>query len=77
MIDISEQRLVEARDAGASWTATPDTARAQAHAHDSDVVFVTAGSPGAVQLALSLADVAGTVVNELSNPHCVGRIPAW
>jgi L-iditol 2-dehydrogenase len=60
MIDISEQRLGEARDAGASWTATPDSAHG--HAHDADLVFVTAGAPGALQLALSLADVAGTVV---------------
>ena len=60
VVDISEQRLFEAREAGASWTATPDDA--QAHAHGSDVVFVTAGAPGALQMALSLADVAGTVV---------------
>lgn len=60
MIDVSAQRLGEARDAGASWASTPDGAAA--HAHDSDVVFVTAGAPGALQLALSLADVAGTVV---------------
>jgi threonine dehydrogenase-like Zn-dependent dehydrogenase len=60
MVDISEQRLGEARDAGATWMSTPEDA--QTHAHDSDVVFVTAGAPGALQLALSLADVAGTVV---------------
>jgi L-iditol 2-dehydrogenase len=60
VVDISEQRLGEARDAGASWTATPEGAAAQAHG--SDVVFVTAGAPGVLQLALSLADVAGTVV---------------
>ncbi len=60
MIDISGQRLDEARDARATWTATPDDAGE--HAHGSDVVFVTAGAPGALQLALSLTDVAGTVV---------------
>jgi threonine dehydrogenase-like Zn-dependent dehydrogenase len=60
MIDISESRLREACDAGASWTSTPDGSGA--HHHDNDVVFVTAGSAGALQLALSLCDVAGTVV---------------
>ena len=60
MVDISEQRLAEARVAGADWTASPDGAAA--HAHDADVIFVTAGAPGALQLALELADVAGTVV---------------
>jgi len=60
VIDISAARLDEARSAGASWTATPDDAAA--HAHSADVVFVTAGAPGALQMALSLCDVAGTVV---------------
>lgn len=60
LIDISESRLAEARTAGATWTATPHAAAA--HSHDNDVVFVTAGAPGALQLALSLCDVAGTVV---------------
>ena len=60
VIDISDTRLDEARVAGASWTAAPGDAAAQAAS--ADVVFVTAGAPGALQLALSLCDVAGTAV---------------
>jgi L-iditol 2-dehydrogenase len=60
VVDISAQRRQEAREAGASWTGTPG--EAESRAHGSDVVFVTAGAPGALQLALSLCDVAGTVV---------------
>jgi threonine dehydrogenase-like Zn-dependent dehydrogenase len=60
MVDISAQRADEARAAGADWACAPDGAGE--HAHGADVVFVTAGAPGALQLALSLSDVAGTVV---------------
>lgn len=60
LIDVSDQRLQEARDAGAAWTATPETAVAAGG--EQDVVFVTAGTPGAVELALQLCDDGGTVV---------------
>ncbi|MCU1459145.1 MAG: hypothetical protein JWL73_3237 [Actinomycetia bacterium] len=60
MIDVSDQRLQEAAAAGAAWTATPDTAVATGGKQD--VVFVTAGAPGALELALQLCDDGGAVV---------------
>ncbi len=59
VVDVSETRLDEARAAGAAWTATPESALANG---TNDVVFVTAGAPGALELALQLADDAGTIV---------------
>ena len=60
MIDISEQRLSEAADAGADRGSAPDAAVSWAGEHD--VVFVTAGVPGAVELALDLCDDGGAIV---------------
>ena len=60
MVDISDQRLLEATGAGATRTGTPDDALSWSGQHD--VVFVTAGTPGAVELALDLCDDGGTVV---------------
>ncbi len=60
VIDVDRERLQEARDAGASWVATPD--ELAAYAHDQDVVFVTAGVPGALEQALGLVAIAGSVV---------------
>ncbi len=57
MIDVSEARLAEADAAGAAWTATPAGAAERAGA--ADLVFVTAGAPGAVELAVELADDGG------------------
>ena len=60
LIDISEPRRTEAAEAGADRVAAPDDlADWQA---DHDIVFVTAGAPGAVELALDLCDDAGAVV---------------
>ena len=60
LIDISGSRRAEAAEAGADRVAAPDgLADWQA---DHDVVFVTAGTPGAVELALDLCDDAGAVV---------------
>ena len=59
LVDVSEQRLTEADEAGADWTAGPDDLANWNGQHDA--VFVTAGAPGAVELALDLCDDAGTV----------------
>ena len=60
LIDVSDQRRDEAAEAGAARVADPaDVAGWQA---DHDVVFVTAGTPGAVELAMDLCDDAGAVV---------------
>ncbi|MFF7250901.1 zinc-binding dehydrogenase [Embleya sp. NPDC008237] len=60
LIDISDDRLAEARAAGADWTSTPEEAAGTGGKQD--VVFVTAGAPGALETALSLCDDGGTVV---------------
>jgi L-iditol 2-dehydrogenase len=60
VVDVSEDRLHEAHAAGAAWTATPADASTRAGQHD--LVFVTAGAPGALELAIQLADDAATVV---------------
>jgi L-iditol 2-dehydrogenase len=60
VIDVSPDRLADATEAGATWVATPDEAAARVGA--ADIVFVTAGAPGALELAVSLTDDGGTVV---------------
>lgn len=60
VVDVSADRLADASHNGASWTSTPDAAVAVGGAQD--IVFVTAGAPGALELALALADDAATVV---------------
>ena len=60
LIDVSDQRRAEASAAGACWAAGPDDLSGRLGQHD--VVFVTAGAPGAVELALDLCDDAGAVV---------------
>ncbi|GAA5058299.1 2-desacetyl-2-hydroxyethyl bacteriochlorophyllide A dehydrogenase [Thermocatellispora tengchongensis] len=60
LIDVSADRLAEARTAGATWTAAPD--EAVELGGKQDLVFVTAGAPGALELAVSLCDDGGTVV---------------
>jgi threonine dehydrogenase-like Zn-dependent dehydrogenase len=60
MVDVSEPRLVEAAEAGAARGGNPDEAASWAGEHD--IVFVTAGAPGAVELALDLCDDGGAVV---------------
>src|SRR5690606_38929403 len=59
MIDVSEGRLDEAREAGAAWTASPDTAVSVGGKQD--IVFVTAGAPGALELAIELIDDGGVI----------------
>ena len=61
VMDVSGDRRDDAVHAGAHWTAHPDEART-AHAHDVDVVVITAGAPGALELGLDLLDEGGTVV---------------
>ena len=58
--DISYELLLVSSGAGATRTGTPDDALSWSGQHD--VVFVTAGTPGAVELALDLCDDGGTVV---------------
>lgn len=60
VIDISKERRAEALAAGATRVAEPEAVDGWQHGHD--VVFVTAGAPGAVELALDLCDDGGTVV---------------
>ena len=60
MIDVSEARTTEALEAGASRVISFDSAQEWHGEHD--VVFVTAGVPGAVELALDLCDDGGVVV---------------
>ena len=60
VVDVSEQRRTEATEAGAGWAAGPGDLVDQHGQHDA--VFVTAGAPGAVELALDLCDDAGVVV---------------
>lgn len=60
VVDLSAERLNDATEAGADRGATPDEAGRWAGEHD--VVFVTAGGPGAVELALDLCDDGGSVV---------------
>ncbi len=59
LVDVSEQRRTEAAEAGADWAAAPDDLAGWNGQHDA--VFVTAGAPGAVELALDLCDDAGVV----------------
>ena len=59
VVDVSADRLSDAAEAGATWTATPDSTPGRGAA---DVTFVTAGAPGALELALELTDDGGTVV---------------
>jgi threonine dehydrogenase-like Zn-dependent dehydrogenase len=66
LIDVSPTRLEEAAVAGAAWTAVPDTAIDVGSMQD--VVFVTVGTPGALELALQMADDGGVVV-------CYGAFP--
>ena len=60
MVDISETRRREALEAGADGVAAPDGA--VDWRGGCDVVFVTAGVPGAVELALELCDYGGAAV---------------
>lgn len=60
VIDVSDARLADARDAGASWTATPDGVADRRDV--ADIVFVTAGVPGALEMATQLCDDGGTIV---------------
>ena len=60
IIDVSADRRADGRAAGASWAETPEDASARAH--ECDMVFVTAGVPGAVELALTLCDDGANVV---------------
>jgi threonine dehydrogenase-like Zn-dependent dehydrogenase len=57
MIDVSDARLADARIAGATWTESPDDATGPC-----DIVFVTAGAPGALERAIDIADDAASVV---------------
>jgi threonine dehydrogenase-like Zn-dependent dehydrogenase len=58
VIDISEERLAEAKEFGATWTATPDEALEVGGKQD--IVFVTAMA--GVDLAVEMAGPAGAVV---------------
>ncbi len=60
LIDVSDERRAEAAEAGAARVAGPDDVAGWLGQHD--VVFVTAGVPGAVELALDLCDDAGAAV---------------
>jgi L-iditol 2-dehydrogenase len=60
VIELSPERRTEALAAGANWATSPDEAR---HADgECDVVFVTAGGPGVLELAVDLLAKGGSVV---------------
>lgn len=61
VVDVSTSRRSDAADAGADWTAEPEQA-AESRRGATDVVYITAGAPGAVELGLSMCDDGGTVV---------------
>jgi len=58
IIDVSEERLAEATEAGADWVATPENALETGGKQD--VIFVTAMA--GVDLAVEMAERGGTVV---------------
>jgi L-iditol 2-dehydrogenase len=60
VVDVSSERLRDAAGAGATWTADPSAARQRRG--EQDLVVVTAGAPGVVELALELCDDGGSVV---------------
>jgi 2-desacetyl-2-hydroxyethyl bacteriochlorophyllide A dehydrogenase len=60
VIEVSAQRREEATAAGATWIAAPEQARDIGGYND--VVFVTAGAPGALELALDLLAKGGSAV---------------
>lgn len=61
VIDVSEDRRADALRAHADWTATPEEA-GDSSQRAVDVAVVTAGAPGALELALALLDDGGTAV---------------
>jgi threonine dehydrogenase-like Zn-dependent dehydrogenase len=60
VIDVSDERRADARAAGAAWVAAPTEAVSTGGAQD--LVVVTAGASGALELALQLCDDGATVV---------------
>jgi threonine dehydrogenase-like Zn-dependent dehydrogenase len=60
VVDVSDDRRADALEAGAAWVGAPADAAATGGAQD--LVVVTAGAPGALELALQLCDDGGTVV---------------
>jgi threonine dehydrogenase-like Zn-dependent dehydrogenase len=60
VVDVSDERRSDAITAGAAWAGAP--ADAGSVGGRQDLVFVTAGAPGALELALALCDDGGTVV---------------
>jgi L-iditol 2-dehydrogenase len=60
IIEVSEQRRAEATAAGANWAAPPEQAREAGG--DNDIVFVTAGAPAALELAMHLLAKGGSAV---------------
>jgi threonine dehydrogenase-like Zn-dependent dehydrogenase len=60
VVDVSDDRLADAHDAGATWTSSPSAATRVGGTQD--VIFVTAGAPGALEVAIEMADDAATVV---------------
>jgi threonine dehydrogenase-like Zn-dependent dehydrogenase len=60
VVDVDADRRADGRAAGAAWDALPEATDEFKRAVD--IVFVTAGAPGAVELALELADDAATIV---------------
>jgi threonine dehydrogenase-like Zn-dependent dehydrogenase len=61
VVDVSPERLADAERAGAHWAVSPERARDE-HARALDVVVITAGAPGALELALDLLDDGGTAI---------------
>lgn len=73
VVDLSQERLDLAREAGATWTAKPTDAMGVGGKQD--VVFVTAMA--GVDLAVDMADLGGTVVlYSAFDPHLAAAVGA-
>jgi len=60
IVEVSERRRAEATAAGVDWIASPEQGRDAGG--DSDIVFVTAGAPGVLELAMDLLAKGGSAV---------------
>jgi L-iditol 2-dehydrogenase len=58
VVDVSEDRRRDAAAAGSTWVAAPPDAPGPDH----DLVFVTVGGPGALELGIDMCAEGGTVV---------------
>jgi threonine dehydrogenase-like Zn-dependent dehydrogenase len=60
VVDVDSDRRAEAAAAGASWTAAPDEAASAGGEHE--IVVVTAGAPGSLEVALQLCAKGASII---------------